>query len=184
MPATVEHQIKILLATSEPPELGPGPRPGVRPQSELEAELESILRATTVPEISRELLRALVLLWHDHLDEAHTISQAIENSDGSFIHAIVHRREPDFANSNYWWRRVGRHPAFPQIAQRVTTLLSQRGESELLTRLVTRGEWQPSAFVAACEKGERGDILREIQRLEFEVLLEHFIGVPSADAAR
>lgn len=178
MPATLERPIKQLLATSELPELGPGPRPGVRSKSELEAELKIILREPALAETSRELIRALVLLWHDHLEEAHTISQGIENADGSFVHAIVHRREPDFANSNYWWRRVGRHPAFPEIAKRVTNLLTQRAESELLANLVTRSEWQPSAFIAACESGERSDILREISRVEFEVLLERFAGAP------
>src|SRR5262249_40608970 len=52
-------------------------------------------------------------LWirFDFLDESHTLSQEIETPTGSFWHAIMHRREGDFGNSKYWWRRVGKHPA-------------------------------------------------------------------------
>src|SRR5262245_3674168 len=40
-------------------------------------------------------------LWlaHDFLDESHAISQEIETPDGSYWHAIMHRREPDYWNS-------------------------------------------------------------------------------------
>jgi hypothetical protein len=52
-------------------------------------------------------------LWlrFDFLDESHKMSQEIETPTGSFWHAIMHRREGDFGNSKYWWRRVGQHPA-------------------------------------------------------------------------
>jgi hypothetical protein len=52
-------------------------------------------------------------LWlrFDFLDASHTISQEIETPTGSAWHAIMHRREGDFGNSIYWWRRVGKHPA-------------------------------------------------------------------------
>ena len=44
-------------------------------------------------------------LWHDFLDEAHQIAQADESPEGSWLHAIVHRREGDFSNSKYWYAR-------------------------------------------------------------------------------
>src|SRR5215218_7996368 len=44
-------------------------------------------------------------LWHDFIDEAHKISQDIEQPEGSWLHAIVHRREGDFSNSKYWYAR-------------------------------------------------------------------------------
>lgn len=44
-------------------------------------------------------------LWHDFLEEAHKIAQEIERPEGSWLHAIVHRREGDFSNSKYWYAR-------------------------------------------------------------------------------
>src|SRR6266850_2535497 len=101
MPVTDE--ILSLLNTKEPPELGPGPRPGVESESQLNGKLKAFFIAAEIPVPKQQLLRALVLLWHDHLDSAHTISQDIHNSDGSFVHAIMHRREPDYGNSKYWF---------------------------------------------------------------------------------
>src|SRR3954470_162325 len=36
---------------------------------------------------------ASLWLWHDWLDESHTISQSLHSSTGSLWHAIMHRRE-------------------------------------------------------------------------------------------
>jgi len=177
--------LKELLAGGEPPELGPGPRKGVLPPQEIESTVKSALADRKLAPASFELACSLVLLWHDNLDASHTISQSVENADGSFVHAIMHRREPDYWNSKYWWRRVGKHPCFPEIARRVTTLLESRGERELLAKLVPGGEWDAFAFVNACEEAARDalagwrELLREVQRIEFEVLLERFIGVPT-----
>src|SRR4051794_38514633 len=56
-------------------------------------------------------------LWHDFLDESHTISQGIQSDTGSFWHAIMHRREGDFSNSKYWYARCENHPALPTLAR-------------------------------------------------------------------
>ncbi|MSU59828.1 MAG: hypothetical protein EXS35_16955 [Pedosphaera sp.] len=177
MTENVEKPLLNLLATAEHAALGPGPRAGVKSEAELARDLKPILAEASLSTDERELIRALVLLWHDHLDAAHTISQAIENPGGSLVHAIMHRREPDFWNSKYWWRRVGKHPCFPELARRVTALLDSRNESALLAKLAPRGEWDACAFVDACERaGDRDDLLREIQRIEFFVALEHFAG--------
>lgn len=178
----MRDRLQKLLATPDPPGLGPGPRPGVRSEAELKKELEAILRDGNFPETSRDLIRALVLLWHDQPDASHTISQSIENPDGSFLHAIMHRREPDYWNSKYWWRRVGKHPCFSELGKRVAEFLDSHQEQELRGRLVPRGEWDACAFVDACEAAahepkasKRTELLRELQRIETEVLLGHFL---------
>jgi hypothetical protein len=55
-------------------------------------------------------------LFADHLDKAHAICQAHEGTPTfDFWHAILHRREGDFSNSKYWFRRAGNHPAMALI---------------------------------------------------------------------
>jgi hypothetical protein len=61
----------------------------------------------------REMARACLAglwLYHDFLDEAHRISQALHSREGSYWHGIMHRREGGFANAKYWFRRAGSHP--------------------------------------------------------------------------
>ena len=169
-------QLKAFLATPAPPELGPGPRDGVEPEARLVSRLNDVLERAGLPSRQAALCRALVLLWHDHLDSAHCIAQEIEDHDGAFVHGIVHRREPDFGNARYWFRRVGTHPAFPQIAERVRSLPAI-GSTRFGAPLATDGQWDAFAFIDACQHDGRGGaagLLREIQRIETEVLLEQF----------
>jgi len=164
------------FATPEPPELGPGPRKGVEAQAALEKQLKSLLKASGLSSERRELIRAMILLWHDHLDAAHAIAQNVEGADGAFVHGIMHRREPDFGNAAYWFRRVGRHPAFNEIASRTATVLQADSHRDLLGELVRNREWDPFAFIDACEaasskSGPNQGVLREMQRIEFNALL-------------
>lgn len=177
-------QIKQLLATPDLPSLGPEVRAGVLSEPELNAKLAPLLRAAKLSAVRQELVRSLLLLWHDHLDASHTISQGIETPDGSFIHALMHRREPDYWNAKYWWRRVGLHRTFPEIGLRITESLIAHGAEDLLAQLLPDGGWHPEIFVDLCEQAARAtrnsDLLREVQRIETEVLLEQFLsGDPS-----
>jgi len=69
-----------------------------------------------VPSRADELHSALWLAAGE-LDRSHHISQGIENAEGSFLHGIMHRREGDFGNAKYWFRRAGRHPIVDHIAE-------------------------------------------------------------------
>src|SRR5437660_11651180 len=80
--------LQELLATAEAPALGPGPRPGVMAEAALEKRLDELFDRGEIAGAKQPLVRALVMLWHDHLDAAHIISQSIENADGSFVHGI------------------------------------------------------------------------------------------------
>lgn len=163
------------LATPEPAGLGPGPRAGVQSQSTLEKQLNPLLAILGVPAESSQLIQALILLWHDHLEAAHVIAQNAQSADGAFVHGIMHRREPDFGNAAYWFRRAGLHPAFEEIASGSAPLL--QGQPDPILKLVRNGQWDPFAFIDACEKSssseERQAVLREVQRIEFTALLRH-----------
>jgi hypothetical protein len=62
-------QLGALLETPELAQLGPGPRPGRKSIAELDRILKEIPHAS-----ENALVRALIYLWHDHLDEAHSLA--------------------------------------------------------------------------------------------------------------
>ena len=178
--------LRSYFATPEPPELGPGPRRGVDSLAPLRDKLDRELAGAHFMGVRADLVRATILLWHDYFDVAHTIAQEIETPDGSYVHAILHRREPDYDNAKYWFRRVGQHPCFPELASRSSAFLKSKGAPDLERQLIPGNRWDSFAFVDACQfasgeppGGRPHLLLREIQRMEFEVLLEHLLQDPS-----
>jgi hypothetical protein len=173
-------KFKELIATAEPPLLGPQRRTGTATEEEIDRRLSAFFTDEKIPSHVQPVLRSAALLWHDHLDASHTISQSIETRDGSWLHGIMHRREPDYGNAKYWFRRVGQHNAFAKLAKRAGELMREHGDS-----LFDDGEWKPLAFIDECEQAERAkdaeviSVLREIQAAEFDVLLEHILSQTS-----
>ena len=170
-----------LLKTPEPAELGPGPRSGVEPIAALNSAVDAALKEVTLNKRQSDLLRALILLWHDHLDASHVIAQRYEDdADGSYVHAIVHRREPDYGNAKYWFHRTRQHPAYAALAERAGELLND--DVGLRGALMLRGKWDALAFVDACEEAgslpDRDPHLRRlqaVQQAEFENLLDYLL---------
>jgi hypothetical protein len=76
-----------------------------------------VARIVKLPAIAdKPELVAGLWLYVDDLDASHGVSQNIDTPTGSYWHAIMHRREGDFSNSHYWFRRVGKHPAMARIS--------------------------------------------------------------------
>lgn len=171
-------ELKQILNTPEPASLGPERRLGVQSTAEIDAELAKAFPARFTPAM-RDLFTAGAYLWHDHLDAAHNIAQSIETADGSLLHGLMHRREPDYGNAKYWFRRVGAHPAFLSLAVRASELFEKADESDLHSRLLPNKTWDPFAFVDAVEDAMEGQfksripLLQQVQKLEFECFFEN-----------
>ena len=67
------------------------------------------LRQTPDPKsLSTDHLRAL---WYDlngDWNKAHSIVQVMSDVSAMWIHAYLHRKEPDIWNAKYWYNRCGK----------------------------------------------------------------------------
>src|SRR4051794_40486723 len=60
----------------------------------------------------------LVALWHDargEWDEAHRVAQDVDDADGAWVHAYLHRKEGDVDNAAYWYRQAGQPVASDSV---------------------------------------------------------------------
>jgi hypothetical protein len=139
----------------------PGRRAGLMGPGEIRkalADLAGRLPAKPLPDRLR-VLEGLALLWHDHWDAAHEIAQSREGEpDHDLLHAMLHRREGDFANAGYWFGGSGKHPCYPLLARRLSSLsmLSAHG---LRAAGLQEDRWSARVFLAAVRartEGERG----------------------------
>jgi hypothetical protein len=114
-----------------------------------------------------EAALAGLYLYFSCLDECHSLAQRIETPEGSFWHAILHRQEPDAANSAYWFRRVGSHPIFPELREAAARCGYPAGQA-----------WDPFAFIDYCERArsgagpETGRIAMKVQLREWQLLFD------------
>lgn len=166
-PASYGPAVASLLSQDRLPELGPG-TPNEEARSELRGlDVDMLFAGRKV--VDRKLAACCLSglwLWHDFLDASHAISQEIETPEGSYWHGIMHRREPDYGNAKYWFRRVGKHPVF--------ALLADHPQVQLLLK---SSAWDSFAFVDLCEavargRDQRGEQAREVARLEWQLLFD------------
>ena len=67
------------------------------------------LSAAQPPGIVSEYLKAL---WYDangNWDKAHKLIQDINDTNASWIHAYLHRKEGDISNADYWYSKAGKN---------------------------------------------------------------------------
>jgi hypothetical protein len=142
---------------------------------------DTILRArnATEPELTGgailadadypRLIRAGLLYAYDALDESHRIVQQIGSVHAAYWHGMLHRREGDFENARYWFRRTGRLGLFGEMHARAAEV------SPLMAR---QENWDPYLFVGQCEQARfGGDVdqkeLIKLQRIEFDVMFDY-----------
>jgi hypothetical protein len=104
-------------------------------------------------------------LWcfWDFFEESHAIAQDLHTPEGSYWHAILHRREPDPSNAKYWLHKVGRHPVF-----NVVNHFCEQSHHK---------QYDPFAFVDRCEqaivRSSDDSQIQAIQLAEMLALLSH-----------
>jgi hypothetical protein len=143
-------------------DLGPG-KPNLAAKAEILQAAQLLTERAANGEFAQACIAGLWLL-HDFLDESHRVSQDLDTAEGSYWHAIMHRREPDPSNSKYWFRRVGSHPVVSQLAEQAALL---------------KLEYQtPVDFVDTCESvrdshspGE--ELAKRVQQLEWQLLFAY-----------
>lgn len=148
---------------------GPGSEPSHRDLSKLSTS--HVFKSNQYSVEAAQLVIAGLWLWHDWLDECHNIVQKVHGAEGSYWHAIMHRREGDFSNSKYWIHRTGGHP---DIAGMTAAVASVDGVS-------AGEEWNPSRFVDQVEKIHNRSSDPQyanavaIQQLEWQTLFVHCV---------
>jgi len=156
-------------------------KPEISAQISNTSEEELFGSETTCAEAGemRLAVRAGLLLLNDDLSTSHDLAQQIETSTGSFWHAIMHRREGDFSNANYWFLRTGNHPAFADIDNKSASTPRDNNDAsaqEFAIQIETEKSWKPMEFVALCENAvaekRESNWLRGWQLAETTALLE------------
>lgn len=170
--------VRELLAEDRLAPLGPG-EPNAKAGARLQVLTPETLFAPVRvrnPDAARACLAGL-WLYHDFLEQSHEISQSISTADGSYWHGLMHRREPDFSNSAYWFRRVGDHPVFGPL-RAAAAQLAAHGPHPAAAFLAAQPRWDPFAFIDLCEASYTGRApcetqCRQVQRVEWELLFAH-----------
>jgi hypothetical protein len=152
-PTAYPPPVAALLRSLPLAPLGPG-----APDASLRAAIEAA--CVELP----EACRAGLWLAFGYLDESHEISQGLHTAEGSYWHALMHRREPDADNSKYWFRRVGSHPVLKQLAEQAPSPGYDYTD--------------PFAFVDFVERvrgtgGAEEELAKRVQHLEWQLLF-HF----------
>ena len=171
--------IADLLVGNRLPELGPGaPNESARPKIAALQVNRTLGGRRIVDHLAAKCCHSALWLWHDFLNESHSISQEIETIEGSYWHGIMHRREPDYGNAKYWFRRVPEHPIHEPLAAAALELATGVKLDPAAAFLGTQSSWDAFHFVDLCEaiacgRSQAEQLAREIARVEWQLLFDH-----------
>ncbi|OQW94410.1 MAG: hypothetical protein BWK79_06025 [Beggiatoa sp. IS2] len=88
-------------------------------------EFKISLTQETPPGGSSDVLQAL---WQDgkgHWDTAHRLAQSVNNAQGAWVHAYLHRKEGDLGNAAYWYAHAGKTMPLLSLTEEWEYLVSQ-----------------------------------------------------------
>jgi hypothetical protein len=87
-------------------------------------DFKRTLATANAPDVA-PLLRAL---WHDARGDwqtAHAIAQDVDDENGAWVHAYLHRKEGDRYNARYWYRRAGKPEATDSLDAEWTRIVAE-----------------------------------------------------------
>jgi hypothetical protein len=182
-----------LLSVPRLAELGPGSPDRKRYDRLKQLTPENLVAPETVrdADMAAACLAGL-WLYFDFLDESHQISQGIATPSGSYWHGIMHRREPDYDNAKYWFRRVGAHPVHEPLCRAARELAAEGNAAEgsavagsaaggerdpAAGFLATQSSWDAARFVDLCRHAAKDGascepLCRQIQQREWQLLFD------------
>lgn len=129
--------------------------------------------AVANPDAAAACLSGIWLL-HNYLDQSHIISQDLHSCTGSFWHGIMHRRESDYGNAAYWFRKVGEHPVFDELVIQ----LNQGDADTIALGLICDEQWDPFAFIDLCAQASDSanaitKLCQQITNVEWQLLFDY-----------
>lgn len=115
------------------------------------------------------LVRGGLFYAIDALDEAHAFFQDAKGDLAAYCHGMLHRREGDFDNARYWYRRAGVLPCFAAL---------HRVASEFSADMARQANWDPYLLTGECEQARHGAEeslaqLVRLQRVEFDGVFDY-----------
>ncbi len=157
------------------------PLPGLRGRPISNTTAAKVSELVSSHQLSGNLQEAALWLLAGDLERSHKISQSFENADGSYWHGIMHRREGDFWNSKYWFRRVGKHPGLSQLAEQISNCQETRQWAARYFPGLLSADTVADTLVDGCEAAVSGksELTEQFELIcwwEWQLLFRHMLG--------